>query len=75
VSEWENKRMNAEDAAAGSWLEFGMRGFFSTKIKGIQVGADVHYTIVQGWKTFDDPSGQMYNNKLRAVIFLNFGWY
>jgi hypothetical protein len=35
VSEWENKLMNGEDAASGSWLEFGVRGFFPTKIKGI----------------------------------------
>ena len=75
VSAWENKLMNGEDAAAGSWLEFGVRGFFPTKVKGIQFGAGVHYTIIQGWKTFYDPSGQMYNNKLRAVLLVNFGSY
>lgn len=75
VSEWENKLMNGEDAASGSWLEFGVRGFFPTKIKGIQVGAGVHYSMVQGWKTYYDPSGEFYNNKFRASMFVNFGSY
>ena len=73
VSEWENKLMNGEDAAAGSWLEFGVRGFFPTKIKGVQFGAGIHYSMVQGWKTYYDPSGEFYNNKLRASLFVNFG--
>jgi hypothetical protein len=73
VSEWENKLMNGEDAASGSWLEFGVRGFFPTKIKGIQFGAGVHYSMVQGWKTFYDPTGEFYNNKFRASLFMNFG--
>lgn len=75
VSEWENKLMNGEDAASGSWMEFGIRGFFPSKINGIQVGAGVHYSIVQGWKTYYDPSGEFYNNKLRASLFVNFGSY
>ena len=75
VSEWENKLMNGEDAASGSWLEFGVRGFFPTKIKGIQFGAGVHYSMVQGWKTFYDQSGEFYNNKLRASLFVHFGSY
>ena len=75
VSEWENKLMNGEDAASGSWLEFGVRGFFPTKIEGIQVGAGVHYSMVQGWKTYYDPSGEFYNNKFRASLFVNFGSY
>lgn len=75
VSEWENKLMNGEDAAQGSWLEFGVRGFFPTKIKGIQFGAGVHYSMVQGWKTYYDPSGEFYNNKFRASLFINFGSY
>ena len=73
VSEWENKLMNGEDAASGSWLEFGVRGFFPTKIKGIQFGAGIHYSMVQGWKTFYDPTGEFYNNKFRASLFMNFG--
>jgi hypothetical protein len=73
VSEWENKLMNGEDAASGSWLEFGVIGFFPTKIKGIQFGAGVHYSMVQGWKTFYDPTGEFYNNKFRASLFMNFG--
>ena len=75
VSEWENKLMNDEDAASGSWLEFGVRGFSPTKIEGIQVGAGVHYSMVQGWKTYYDPSGEFYNNKFRASLFVNFGSY
>jgi len=75
VSVWEDKLMNGEDAAAGSWLEFGVRGFFPTKIKGIQFGAGVHYTMIQGWKTFYDPTGEFYNNKFRASLFINFGSY
>ena len=75
VSEWENKLMNGEDAASGSWLEIGVRGFYPTKIRGIQVGAGVHYSMVQGWKTYYDPSGEFYNNKLRASLFVNFGSY
>mgnify|MGYP001352767330 CR=1 FL=1 len=75
VSEWENKLMNGEDAASGSWLEFGVRGFFPTKIKGIQVGAGVHYSMVQGWKTYYDQIGEFYNNKFRASLFVDFGSY
>jgi hypothetical protein len=75
VSEWENKLMNGEDAASGSWLEFGVRGFFPTKIKGIQVGAGVHYSMVQGWKTYYEPGGEFYNNKFRSSLFVNFGSY
>jgi hypothetical protein len=73
VSEWENKLMNGEDASFGSWIELGVRGFFPTKIKGVQFGAGVHYTMIQGWKTYYDQSGDMYNNKLRASLFVNFG--
>jgi hypothetical protein len=73
VSVWEDKLMNGEDAAVGSWTEFGVRGFFPTKIKGLQFGAGVHYTLITGWKTFYDPTGEFYNNKLRASLFINFG--
>ena len=75
VSEWENKLMNGEDAAAGSWLEVGVRGFLPTNVKGVQWGLGVHYTTVQGWKTYYDPSGEFYNNKFRASLFVNFGSY
>lgn len=75
VSVWEDKLMNGEDASAGSWLEFGVRGFFPSKAKGIKFGAGLHYTMIQGWKTYYDPSGDFYNNKLRASLFINFGSY
>jgi hypothetical protein len=75
VSVWEDKLMNGEDASAGGWTEFGIRGFFPTKIKGLQFGAGVHYTMISGWKTFYDQTGEFYNNKLRASLFVNFGSY
>ena len=43
-------------------------------IKGdLLFGAGVHYSMVQGWKTFYDPTGEFYNNKFRASLFMNFG--
>jgi hypothetical protein len=75
VSVWENKLFNGEDAAFGTMTEFGVRAFFPTKIKGMQLGAGVHYTMISGWKTLVDPSGEFYNNKLRASLLINFGSY
>jgi hypothetical protein len=73
VSVWEDKLFNGEDAALGALTEFGVRAFFPTKIKGLQFGAGVHYTMISGWKTLVDPKGDFYNNKLRASLFVNFG--
>lgn len=73
VSDWENVLMNGEDASAGSWLEFGVRGFLPTRVDGMQWGAGIHYTMIQGWKTFYDPSGEFYHNKFRASLFVHFG--
>jgi hypothetical protein len=73
VSVWENKLFNGEDAAFGSLTEFGVRAFFPTKIKGMTFGGGVHYTLINGWKTLYDPTGEFYNNKLRVSLFVNFG--
>jgi hypothetical protein len=73
VSVWENKLFNGEDAGFGGLAEVGVRAMFPTKIKGIGIGAGVHYTMVSGWKTLVDPNSDFYNNKLRASVFVNFG--
>ena len=73
VSVWENKLFNGEDAAFGTMTEFGIRAFFPSKIKGMTYGAGLHYTLISGWKTLYDPSGDFYNNKLRASLLINFG--
>jgi hypothetical protein len=73
VSVWEDKLFNGEDAAFGTMAEVGVRAFVPTKIKGISVGAGLHYTMINGWKTLVDPNGDFYNNKLRASVFVNFG--
>jgi hypothetical protein len=75
VSVWENKLFNGEDADAGGLTEFGVRAFFPTKIQGMTFGAGVHYTLISGWKTFGDPSGDFYNNKIRVSLLINFGSY
>jgi hypothetical protein len=73
VSVWENKLFNGEDAGFGALAEIGTRIFIPSKVKGISFGGGLHYTMVSGWKTMVDPSGNFYNNKLRASIFINFG--
>jgi hypothetical protein len=73
VSVWENKLFNGEDAGFGGLAEIGTRVSFPTKIKGISFGGGLHYTMVSGWKTMVDPSGEFFNNKLRASLFINFG--
>jgi hypothetical protein len=73
VSEWENELMDGRDATFGGMLEFGLRGFFPTKIQGMRWGIGLHYTTTQGWETYYDPSGNFYNNKLRASLFIHFG--
>lgn len=73
VSVWEDKLFKGEDAAAGGWTEFGARVFFPSKIKGMSFGGGVHYTLISGWKTFADPSGDFYNQRVRVNLFVNFG--
>jgi hypothetical protein len=73
VSEWENELFEGKDAGFGGMFEFGVRAFVPTKINGLQWGIGVHYTTTQNWTTFADPSGDFYNNKFRASVFINFG--
>lgn len=75
VSVWEDKLFKGEDAALGSLTEFGVRAFFPTKVNGMTIGAGLHYTMISGWKTYYDPTGEFYNGKLRASLVLNFGSY
>lgn len=72
VSEWENKLFAGLDAAGASAVEIGLRAFVPTKIKGVKIGAGVHYTTTQPLKTYYDPSGDFYNNKVRASLSVNF---
>ena len=72
VSEWENELFEGNDAAFAGMFEFGVRAFMPTQINGLQWGVGVHYLTVQDWTTFADPSGDFYNNKLRASVFVNF---
>lgn len=73
VSEWENELFEGKDAAFAGMLEFGIRAFVPTKINGLQWGVGIHYLTVQDWSTFANPSGDFYNNKIRASVFVNFG--
>ena len=73
VSVWENKLFDGKDAGFGTMAEVGVRAFLPTKINGMSFGAGVHYTTISGWKTYYDPTGDFFNNKLRASVFINFG--
>lgn len=73
VSEWENELFEGKDAAFAGMMEFGMRALFPTQINGLQLGVGVHYLTVQDWTAYANPSGNFYNNKLRASVFVNFG--
>ncbi len=73
VSAWENDLFNGEDATFASMLEVGIRSFFPTGINGLRWGVGLHYTTVQDWSTYVDSSGDFYNNKFRASIFVDFG--
>jgi hypothetical protein len=73
TSAWEDKLFNGEDASFGGLTEFGLRALFPSKINGMSYGIGLHYTMISGWKTFYDPTGEFYNNKLRATFFINFG--
>jgi len=72
VSVWENRLMDERDAGFGTWIEVGIRAIVPTKNEHIQWGAGVHYLMTPGWETYFDPSGDFYNNTLRASLFINF---
>jgi hypothetical protein len=73
VSEWENELFEGKDAAFAGMLEFGIRASLPTKINGLQYGFGIHYLTVQDWTTYANPSGDFYQNKIRASVFVNFG--
>lgn len=73
VSEWENKLFAGRDAAFVNAMEVGLRAFIPTKIKGVRVGAGLHYIMARGVETYYDPAGDSFNNRLRASLSVNFG--
>jgi|GEM_PF-644641 len=73
VSEWENELFDDKDASSASLIEFGVRALIPTKINGLQWGVGVHYISAPDFITFADPSGEFFNNKFRASVFVNFG--
>lgn len=73
VSEWENELFDGQDAAFAPLLEIGIRSFFPTGVNGLRWGVGLHYTTVQDWTTYVDSSGDFYNNKFRASVFIDFG--
>lgn len=73
VSVWEDRLMDGRDAAGGTFLEGGLRAWLPSKNPHVLWGVAVHYTTVQGWSTYVDPTGALYNNRLRFAILTNFG--
>lgn len=73
VSDWENELFDGKDAAFAGMIEYGVRAFFPTKIDGFRWGLGMHYITVQDWSTYVDPSGDFFNNKFRAAVYLDFG--
>ena len=72
VSEWENKLFDGKDAGFVNAVEIGLRAYIPTKIRGMQLGAGLHYTMTQRLETYYDPAGDFYNNRLRASLSVNF---
>jgi hypothetical protein len=78
VSEWENKLFTSpglDEASGGGWTEFGVQAFFPTNINGVKIGAGLHYSLVSGYKTYNDPNNEVFNKKLRASLVFSFGSY
>lgn len=73
VSEWEGELFEEEDANFGGLTEIGIRLLIPSKLNRLKYGVGIHYTATQGWTTYADPSGDFYNNKLRASFFIQFG--
>jgi hypothetical protein len=73
VSEWENELFQENDAAGAGLTEIGLRALFPTKNPSVTIGVGVHYTMVSDLKTYYDPSGEFYANKLRTSLFIQFG--
>jgi hypothetical protein len=73
VSEWENELFEGKDAGFAPTIEAGLRALISTRNPGIKWGVGLHYITTQGWQTYYNLSGDFYNNKLRASLFVQFG--
>ena len=73
VSEWENELFGGKDAGFAPTLEAGIRALVPTRNPGIRWGLGLHYVTTRGWETYYDPSGNFYNNKLRASFLVQFG--
>jgi hypothetical protein len=73
VSEWENELFGGKDAAFAGTLELGIRAFVPTGIDRLRWGVGLHYVTVQDWTTYADPTGDFYNNRFRASLFVDFG--
>jgi hypothetical protein len=72
VSVWEDKLMDGKDAGFGNYFDFGLRCFIPSKNPDIKFGVGMHYTMVNGWSTYYDPTGEFYNNKFRFTLSVNF---
>ena len=72
VSGWEDKLMDGRDAGFSTWYEFGARVFVPLKHDNLGLGAGVHYMIAPNWETYADPSGELYNNRIRVALVLAF---
>lgn len=73
VSEWENKLFDGKDAAFAGLTEVGIRALVPAKNPAVKFGFGLHYTMVSGWETYYDPTGDFYNNKFRSSLFIQFG--
>lgn len=73
VSEWEDELFQGEDANFAGMTEIGVRLLIPSKLNRLKYGIGMHYTTTQDWSTYADPSGDFYNNKLRASFFIQFG--
>lgn len=60
VSEWENELFDGKNAAFAGMMEYGVRAFFPTKLNGLKWGVGLHYTTVQDWQTYADPTGDFF---------------
>jgi hypothetical protein len=73
VSQWENQLFEGKDADFAPTLEAGIRALVPTRNPAIKWGLGLHYVTTQGWETYYDPTGDFYNNKLRASLLVQFG--
>jgi len=72
VSVWENKLMDERDAGFSTWYEFGSRLFVPMPNQNISLGFGVHYSLAPGWEAYADPTGDLYNNRIRLAFIVSF---